>query len=203
MAGPQGSLTVRRVLATAAALLALATGAAGCSFGPFGGDGGRAAPAAPPAGFTTYQAPRFSIAYPNGWTVSEKPNSSGGPPVISILGAVGSGGFQPQIAVGHDTDYRSDFDDAMEVFRTVSIGQAGQVVADQPTTLPGAERAQRTEYTLQQQGPDGRQHTIRVVELHALTPAKTMYDVLVRAPQQDFDKAGLLRALDSFRVTSP
>jgi hypothetical protein len=193
----------RRVLATTAAMLAVAVSAAACSSG--GGDGGGqqpAAPAAPPAGFATHQGDGYTIDYPSSWTVSEKPNSSGGPPVISILGANGAGGFPPQIAIGHDTNYRSSFDDAMEIFRTVSIGKAGQVVADQPTTLPGAERAQRTEYTLQQQGTGGQQYTIRHIEIHALTPGKTMFDVLVRAPKEDFDRAQLAKALDSFRITT-
>jgi hypothetical protein len=167
-----------------------------------GGAGeGEQAAAAPPAGFATYQAPRFSIAYPGSWTVSERPNPKGsGPPILLIQGASGSGGFSPQIAVGHDTTYPSDFDDAMEIFRLVSIGKAGTVVSDQPTMLAGAARAQRTEYTEPLPGTDGRQYTIRIVEIHALTPARTMYDVLVRAPMEDFDRALLLQALDTFRV---
>ena len=51
--------------------------------------------------------------------------------------------------------------------------------------------------------PQGWQVTTRLVELHAITPARTMFDVLVRAPKEDFDNAQLGKALDSFRVTSP
>jgi hypothetical protein len=192
---------VRRVLAVTATLAVVAASAA-CSSGGSGGGEEPAAPAAPPAGFASYQGAGYTIAYPSGWSVSQKPNSSGGPPVISILGANGTGGFPPQIAIGHDTNYSSDFDDAMEIFRTVSIGKAGRVVSDQATKLAGAERAQRTEYTLQQQGAGGQQYTIRAIEIHALTPGRTMYDVLVRAPREDFDRAQLAKALDSFRITS-
>jgi hypothetical protein len=39
-----------------------------------------------------------------------------------------------------------------------------------------------------------------VVEIHALTADRTMYDVLVRAPKEDFDGAQLDQALDSFRI---
>jgi hypothetical protein len=185
-----------RAQAAGILLLLVALALAGC-----GGSGGDEQPTAgAPAGFTTYQASWFSISYPVGWTVSEKPNSTGGSPVISILGPNGSGGFPPQIAIGHNANYSSDFDDAMEVFRLASIGQTGAVVSDQPTQLAGAERAQRTEYTQPQQGTDGQQRTIRHVELHALTPGRTMFDVLVRAPQEDFDGAQLLQALDTFRV---
>jgi hypothetical protein len=88
----------------------------------------------------------------------------------------------------------------MEIFRTVSIGKTGTVVSDEATSLAGADRAQRTEYTEQRPGKDGQQHTIRVVEIHALTADRTMYDVLVRAPKEDFDGAQLDKALDSFRI---
>jgi hypothetical protein len=167
-----------RPAATVLLLLVVAL-AAGCGTAARGED---QAPAAPSAGFASYQAARYSIAYPDGWTLSTRPNVGGGPLTVVIQGPDGSGGFAPQIAVGHDTNYASDFDDAMEVFRLVSIGQTGTVISDQPTQLAGAARAQRTEYTELQQGADGQRHTIRVVELHALTPDRTMYDVLGRAP---------------------
>jgi hypothetical protein len=199
MAGVWRLMRVRRMLATTAVLLVVAAGVAGCS--PFGSDGDKPeGPAPPPAGFKTHQASLYSISYPESWTVTEKPDSGGGPPIVLIQGAGGSGGFSPQIAVGHDTNYSSDFDDAMEIFRTVSIGKTGTVVSDEATSLAGAARAQRTEYTEQQPGKDGQQHTIRVVEIHALTADRTMYDVLVRAPKEDFDGAQLDQALDSFRI---
>ena len=202
MAGVWRLIRVRRarqMLATTAVLLAVAVAAAGCSL--FGSDGDKPeGPAETPAGFKTHQANLYSISYPDSWTVTEKPNSSGGPPIVVIQGASGSGGFSPQIAVGHDTNYSSNFDDAMEIFRTVSIGKTGTVVSDEATDLAGAARAQRTEYTEQQPGKDGQQHTIRVVEIHALTADRTMYDVLVRAPKEDFDGAQLDQALDSFRI---
>jgi hypothetical protein len=185
------------MLATIAALMVLAVVAAGCSSGS-GND--QAAPAAPPHGFATYQGPTYTIAYPQGWQVTTKPNSGGGPPTVLITGPQGTGGFQPVVAVGHDTDYASSFDDALEVFRAVSIGKTGQVTSDQPTTLQGAEQAQRTEYTEQQPGANGQAYTLRLVELHAITPARTMFDVLVRAPKEDFDSAQLGKALDSFRI---
>jgi hypothetical protein len=182
--------------AVAALLFVLLLTAAAC-----GGSGGdEQAAAAVPAGFATYQAARYSIAYPAGWQVSEQPNSGGGAPTVVIQGPAGAGGFAPQIAVGHNTGYSSDFDDAMEIYRLTAIGQTGTVVSDQPTQLAGAARAQRTEYTEPQQGTDGQRYTIRVVDLHALTPARTMYDVLVRAAQEDFDRAQLTKALDTFRV---
>jgi hypothetical protein len=199
MAGVRRLIRVRRMLATTAALLVVAVPVAGCSL--FGSDGDKPeGPAQTPAGFKTHQANLYSISYPGSWTVTERPNASGGPPIVVIQGASGSGGFSPQIAVGHDTNYSSDFDDAMEIFRTVSIGKTGTVVSDQATSLAGAARAQRTEYTEQQPGKDGQQHTIRVVEIHALTADRTMYDVLVRAPKEDFDGAQLDTALDSFRI---
>jgi hypothetical protein len=200
MAGVRRLIRVRRarrMLATTVVLLVVAGAAAGCS----GSDGDKpAGPAPAPTGFKTHQASLYSISYPESWKVTEKPNPSGGPPILVIQGASGSGGFSPQIAVGHDTNYSSDFDDAMEIYRTVSIGKAGTVVSDQATSLAGADRAQRTEYTEQQPGQDGQQHTIRVVEVHALTADRTMYDVLVRAPKEDFDGAQLDKALDSFRI---
>jgi hypothetical protein len=185
-----------RPLVAAALLFVLVIVAAAC--GGSGGDGQAAAAA--PTGFATYQAPRYSIAYPTGWTVSERPNAGGGPPTVVIQGPNGAGGFAPQIAVGHDTDYASAFDDALEAYRLTAIGQTGTVVSDQPVELDGAERAQRTEYTEPQQGSDGQQYTIRVIDLHALTAARTMYDVLVRAPKEDFDGAQLAAALGTFRV---
>lgn len=185
------------MLATLAALTVLAVVAAGCSSGS-GSD--QQAQAAPPAGFATYQGPTYTIAYPQGWQVTTKPNSGGGPPTVVITGPAGAGGFQPVVAVGHDTNYASSFDDALEIFRTVSIGKTGQVLSDQPTTLQGAQQAQRTEYTEQQPGTNGQAYTLRLVELHAITPARTMFDVLVRAPKEDFDNAQLGKALDSFRI---
>jgi hypothetical protein len=180
-------------------LVALVLG--GCGLLP-GGDGDDAprGPAATPAGFAAHTGPTFTIAHPQGWTKTNRPDDKGGPPVLLIQGPEGAGGFPPQIAVGHDTNYSSDFDDAMEIFRTIAIGKTGRVVADAPVRLAGAARAQRTEYTETQSGSDGRSYTIRVVELHALTPDRTMFDVLVRAPAEDFEAARLAQALDSFRV---
>ena len=185
------------MLATLAALTVVAVVAAGCSSGS-GND--QQAPAAVPAGFATYQGPTYTIAYPQGWQVTTKPNTGGGPPTVLITGPAGTGGFQPVVAVGHDTNYASDFHDALEIFRTVAIGKTGQVITDQPTNLHGAQQAQRTEYTEQQPGSDGQAYTLRLVELHAITPGRTMFDVLVRAPKQDFDTAQLNQALDSFRI---
>jgi hypothetical protein len=184
-----------RLLAAAVAVLALT--AAGCSSGH---DQPSSKAAAPPAGFATYRGPTYTIAYPTGWQPSQQPNPGGGPATVVITGPPGAGGFTPQIAVGHDTNYASDFDDALAVFRTVSIGKTGRVVSDQPTRLAGAAKAQRTEYTETHQGTDGRSYTVRLVELHAITPNRTMFDVLVRAPDQDFAGAQLGQALDSFRI---
>jgi hypothetical protein len=191
------STTARRAgRLLSAALLVVA--AAACSSGKDEPPSGQAA--APPAGFATYQGPTYTIGYPQGWQVTQKPTSTGGPPSTLITGPVGPGGFHPIIGVGHDTNYASDFNDALELFRTVSIGKGGHVVADQPTSLPGAAKAQRTEYTIQQPGTDGQAYSIHVIELHAITPARTMFDVLVRAPEQAFDRALLTKALDSFRI---
>jgi hypothetical protein len=186
-----------RTRAAAPLLLLALVLASGC-----GGPSGHEQPtaAALPAGFATYQGPTYTIGYPKGWQVTQQPTSTGGPPSTLIKGPIGPGGFHPIIGVGHDTNYASDFNDAMELFRTVSIGKGGHLVTDQPTSWPGAAKAQRTEYTIQQPGTDGQAYTIRVIELHAITPARTMFDVLVRAPEQAFDRALLSKALDSFRV---
>ena len=193
------STGARRAGRLLAAALLVTVAAAGCS-----GGGKDKAPAgqaaAPPTGFATYQGPTYTIAYPQGWQVSQQPTSTGGPPSTLIKGPVGPGGFHPIIGVGHDTNYSSDFNDAMELFRTTAIGKAGHLVNDQATSWPGAAKAQRTEYTIQQPGTDGQAYTIHVVELHAITPARTMFDVLVRAPEQNFDRAVLGKALDSFRI---
>jgi hypothetical protein len=188
----------RRLLTLTATLL-VAVAAAGCSSGKQQAPAGQA-PAAAPAGFATYQGPTYTIAYPTGWQVTQQPTSTGGPPSTLITGPIGPGGFHPIIGVGHDTNYGSEFSDAMELFRTTAIGKAGHLIADQPTKLAGAAKAQRTEYTIQQPGTDGQAYTIHVVELHAITPARTMFDVLVRAPEQSFDRTVLGNALDSFRI---
>ncbi len=189
----------RRVLTLTATLLVVAVAAGGCSSGKDKSPASQA-PAAPPAGFATYQGPTYTIAYPQGWQVTQQPTSTGGPPSTLITGPIGPGGFHPIIGVGHDTNYASEFSDAMELFRTTAIGKAGHLITDQPTKLAGAAKAQRTEYTIQQPGTDGQAYTIRVVELHAITPARTMFDVLVRAPEQAFDRTVLSNALDSFRI---
>jgi hypothetical protein len=187
----------RRWLLAAAAVLLAAAGS-GC-----GGRQQPGRPASPPAGFATYHGPAYTVAYPAAWRPSHRPNPGGGPATLLVTGPAGAGGFTPQLAVGHDTGYASGFDDALAAFRTVAVGRTGQVVSDRPVRLAGAARAQRTEYTERRRGADGRDWTIRLVELHAITPARTMFDVLVRAPDQDFANAKLDQTLDSFRITSP
>src|SRR6266545_2487248 len=195
----RSSIVARRAGRLLAAALLLTVAAAGCSSGKDKSPASQA-PATPAAGFATYQGPTYTITYPQGWQVTQQPTSTGGPPSTLIKGPIGAGGFHPIIAVGHDTNYSSDFNDAMELFRTAGIGKGGRLVADQPTSWPGAAKAQRTEYTIQQPGTDGQAYTIHVIELHAITPARTMFDVLVRAPEQSFDRALLGKALDSFRI---
>jgi hypothetical protein len=199
MDGTRRSIRARRAGRLLAAALLVTMAAAGCSSGKDKSPASQAA-APPAAGFATYQGPTYTIAYPQGWQVTQQPTSTGGPPSTLIKGPIGPGGFHPIIGVGHDTNYSSDFNDAMELFRTAAIGKSGHLVTDQATSWPGAAKAQRTEYTIQQPGTDGQAYTIRVIELHAITPARTMFDVLVRAPEQNFDQAVLGKALESFRI---
>jgi hypothetical protein len=153
-----------------------------------------------PAGFTTYKGAGFTIAYPQGWTIRQTTDQTG-LPVTSIYGPAGTAGFSPQIAIGRGSDQNASFGLLMDTFREGMKAQGYRILSDRPVKLHGARDAQLTELVSSpQQSTRGETAVIRDVHLHVLDRRRVLYDVLVRAPEQDFDAAKLRAALDTFRL---
>ena len=105
------------------------------------------------------------------------------------------------IAIGRGPDQNASFGLLMDTFREAMKAQGYRIVSDRPFKLHGARDAQLTELVSSpQQSTRGEMAVIRDVHLHVLDRHRVLYDVLVRAPEQDFDAAKLRVALDTFRL---
>jgi hypothetical protein len=165
-------------------LIALALLVAAC-----GGESA-AGPAAVPGGFKQLDGPGYTFAYPASWKPLEVPGTRG------AQGPKGTGGLAPQAAVGRGpaTAPLNLTVDGLKADNRIRRA-AYKVVRDAPYHLAGAKGAHLVEATYR----DGTT-PVRTIDVLAQTKDGVAFDLFLRAPAADFDRAGLRKVLTTFRL---
>jgi hypothetical protein len=186
--------------------LAACVALAACGGGSDGdGEGKReqAAVKAPavPSGFTLRRGPDYAFVHPSSWKVEperKEPNGS----IQSVYGPAGESGLPPQIAVGRTPRDKGSFDLALKAFRADSqVARARwKVISERPVELAGATNARLIEARYLQATPKKTTEAVRTIDLLVRTEGGTQLNLLVRAPENDFDRARLRAVVDSLRV---
>jgi hypothetical protein len=176
------------------ATIALALGA-GC------GGGEAAPPAAVPEGFRELRGADWTLAHPAGWSVSPRRAGSGGGTVSEVLGPPGSAGLPPQVVVGRSQRAPGDLDAAALELKTDNRVRRSRwtVLSEQPVEIAGARAARLIEARYLEVAGESTE-PVRTVDLLVRTPEGAQLDLLVRAPEDDFDRSGLRTVLQTFRV---
>jgi hypothetical protein len=159
------------------------------------GGGGSDKSASTPKGFKTMNGPGYSFAYPSDWKTLDDVAGARG-----AQGPSGTGGLAPQAAVGQGK-ITSSLDLAVDGFKTDNrVRRAGwTVVKESDYKLDGAKGARMIEATFKE--VTGTTTTpVRTIDVLVQTDKGQALDLLLRAPDADFDKARLREVLDTFRL---
>jgi hypothetical protein len=167
------------------------------------GKGDRATVKAPavPSGFALRRGPDYAFVHPSSWKVQperKEPNGS----IQSVYGPAGESGLPPQIAVGRTPRDKGSFELALKAFRADSqVARARwKVISERPVELAGATDARLIEARYLQATPKKTTEPVRTIDLLVRTEGGTQLNLLVRAPEKDFDRARLRAVVDSLRV---
>jgi hypothetical protein len=165
-------------------LIALALVLAAC-----GSESG-AGPAAVPGGFKRLDGRGYTLAYPASWKPLELAGTRG------AQGPKGTGGLAPQAAVGRGP-VTASLKLAVDGLKADNrIRRAGyKVVRDAPYDVAGAKGAHLVEATYR----DGTT-PVRTIDVLVQTKGGVAFDLFLRAPEADFDRAGLRKVLTTFRL---
>jgi hypothetical protein len=193
--------------AALAGLLAASVALTACGGGDDDGDDSGERPAASvpapsvPSGFSLRRGQDYAFVYPSSWKVQPERKEPRGS-IQSVLGPAGESGLPPQIAVGRTPRDSGSFDQALKAFRADSqVTRARwKVTAEHPVKLAGATDARLIEASYLQPTPKKTTETVRTIDLLVRTERGTQLNLLVRAPETDFDRARLRAVVDSFRV---
>ena len=172
---------------------------AGC-----GGDGDQPAPAAPgaeaPAGFVTVKGPDYALAHPKGFKELPEQREEGGS-TRSLVGAEGPTGFPPQVAIGRTARDKGSFGLAVEALKADNRVRRAEwkIVSEKPLSLEGAAEARMIEARYVEPTESGDQ-PIRTIDVLVRTKAGAQLDVLLRAPEQDFEASGLRKVPATLRI---
>ncbi len=165
-------------------LVALALLVAAC------GSESAAGPSGVPSGFTRLDGPGYTLAYPAGWQSLNVAGSRG------AQGPKGTGGLAPQAAVGRGpvTAPLNLAVDGLKADNRVRRA-AYKVVRDEPYHVAGAKAAHLVEATYRDATTP-----VRTIDVLVQTKGGVAFDVFLRAPEADFDRAGLPKVLATFRL---
>ena len=179
---------VIKTMVLAALLVALSACGSDSGGGASGGGGGV------PQGFKQLDGPGYTLAYPASWQPLEVAGSHG------AQGPKGTGGLAPQAAVGRGkvTAPLNLTVNGLKADNRVRRA-AYKVVRDAPYHLDGAKGAHLVEATYNE--VTGAKTTpVRTIDVLAQTDDGVAFDLFLRAPEADFDRAGLRKVLTTFRL---
>jgi hypothetical protein len=163
---------------------------AGC-----GGGGGSEQAASVPKGFKTMDGPDYTFAYPASWRTLDDIQGAKG-----AQGPTGASGLAPQAAVGRGKANAS-LDLSVDGFKTDNRVRRAQwtIVKDEDYKVDGAKGAHMIEATYKE--VTGSTTTpVRTIDVLVQTKQGVALDLFLRAPDADFDKVGLRKVLDTFRL---
>lgn len=163
-----------------------------------GGDKPAAKPAAEPAGFETASGERWSFARPRGWEpIPVQPDE--GEELVGFQSGAGENGLQSQVGIGVKAGYRDALASAVRLAKDESrIVYPGYEVTGERTVQLAGAKAHRIDarYDSFQDEPV----EVRTADLLVQTPDGLQINLFVRGPAADFERLGLERILDTFRV---
>jgi hypothetical protein len=184
-------LMTRLLPAAAIALLALLAAACG------GGDGDDAPPPLP-SGFVREQGREWTFARPRDWSpVAAKP--APGKELLGFESALGPAGLPAQVGLGAAPEYPNELEQAVQLAKEQhEIAYPGyKVLREREVELAGADAYRiDAEYRSFQDDPV----PVRTVNLLVQTPDDTQMNFFVRAAATDFERLGLERIVETFRV---
>jgi hypothetical protein len=165
-------------------LIALALLVAGCG-------GESAAPASVPQGFKRLDGPGYTLAYPAGWQALDTAGSRG------AQGPKGTGGLAPQAVVGRGRVTAPLPLSVQGLEADNRVRRAGyRIVREASYHVAGAAGARLVEATYRVGATP-----VRTIDVLVQTKAGVAFDLFLRAPAADFDRAGLRQVLPTFRLT--
>ena len=171
---------------------------AGCG----GGDGEKAtAPSTEvPPNFTLLEGPGYALAHPKGFKELPEQREEGGS-TRSLVGAEGPTGFPPQVAVGRTARDTGSFGLAVEALKADNRVRRAEwkIVSEKPLSLEGAEEARMIEARYVEPTEAGDQ-PIRTIDVLVRTKAGAQLNVLLRAPESDFEASGLRKVPATLRI---
>ncbi len=185
---------MRRVGVMAVLLSGLVLGACG------GGDDGGSLETDVPQGFKLLKGPDYALAYPAAFKALPERKSENGSS-RSFVGADGASGFPPQVAIGRTPEDSGAFKLALEAFKADNRVRRWEwkILSERSVKIEGAQHARMFEASYNEKGDDGPQ-PIRTIDLLVRSKGGTQFDILLRAPEADFDRAGLRKIIDTLKV---
>jgi hypothetical protein len=180
-----------QVIKTMVLTALVACAAAGCGSDSGGGASGGGGV---PSGFKQLDGPGYTLAYPASWQPLDVAGSRG------AQGPKGAGGLAPQAAVGRGK-VTAPLNLTVNGLKADNrVRRAGyKVVRDAPYQLAGAKGAHLVEATYNE--VTGAKTTpVRTIDVLAQTDDGVAFDLFLRAPAADFDRAGLRKVLTTFRL---
>jgi hypothetical protein len=155
------------------------------------GCGGGTEPAAVPDGFERLDGPAFTFAHPSGWSRVETGD------LLGAQGAKGTAGLEPQAVVGSQKTPGGSLDIIINAFKTDAMTRRAnwKIVREERVDVEGAEDARLTEARY-----DEGSTPVRTIDLHVMAEDGTLYNLLVRAPEADFERLRLREVIDTFRL---
>jgi hypothetical protein len=162
--------------------------------------GGDDAPAPPPtpSGFVREQGRQWTFARPRDWAAVEAA-AAPGKELVGFQSPLGPAGLPAQVGLGLNPDYPNELAQAVQLAKEQSeITYPGyKVLEEREVELAGASAYRiDAEYRSFQDEPV----PVRTVDLLVQTEDAVQMNFFVRAAATDFDRLGLERIVETFRV---
>ena len=185
----QRAMSHRIVIGAALAVLAVLAPACG---------GDEQSPPPVPDGFVREQGRAWTFARPREWSQIEA-RETPGKELLGFQSGLGPAGLPAQVGLGLNPNYPNELGQAVQLAKEQSqITYPGyKVLREREVELDGADAYRiDAQYDSFQEDPV----PVRTVDLLVQTPDSTQMNFFVRAAATDFERLGLERIVETFRV---
>jgi hypothetical protein len=165
---------------------------------PVGACSSQDTPEAPP-GYVGYRGDGYTFARPTGWQETRTSDEAGAP-MVEFHGAPDAqGAFRGQLIMARRDHFSGTMADQLAQVRMLNNVNGRRILADGPVKVPGAREGRWIEAAYDDSS-SGAAVRVRIVDVYAFSPKGTMFDLVARAQESEFERTGLRQALDTFRV---